>query len=142
MIRYSLICDAGHSFESWFRDSAGFEKQAAEGRIACPFCESTKIARDVMAPNVAKSRDDASRDDVAREDVARELRVKLRELHDAVVAHTEDVGERFPEEARAMEDGDTERRAIRGRATFEEAKALLEEGIEILPIPGLPSDGN
>ena len=132
MIRYSLICDAGHNFESWFRDSAGFEKQAAEGRIACPFCESTKIARDVMAPNVAKP----------REDVSRELRVKLRELHDAVVAHTEDVGERFPEEARAMEDGDTERRAIRGRATFEEAKALLEEGIEILPIPGLPSDGN
>jgi hypothetical protein len=137
MIRYSLICDAGHNFESWFRDSASFEKQAAEGRIACPFCESTKIARDVMAPSVAKPRED-----VAREDVARELRLKLRELHDAVVAHTEDVGERFPEEARAMEDGDTERRAIRGRATFEEAKALLEEGIEILPIPGLPSDGN
>ena len=132
MIRYSLICDAGHSFESWFRDSAGFEKQAADGRIACPFCDSTKIARDVMAPNVAKQRDDSARD----------LRMKLRELHDKVIAHTEDVGDRFPEEARAMEDGDSERRAIRGHATFEEAKALLEEGIEILPIPSLPSDGN
>lgn len=132
MIRYSLICDAGHSFESWFRDSAGFEKQAADGRIACPFCDSTKIARDVMAPNIAKQRDGA----------ARELRAKLRELHDKVIAHTEDVGDRFPQEARAMEDGDSERRAIRGHATFEEAKALLEEGIEILPIPGLPSDGN
>jgi hypothetical protein len=132
MIRYSLICDAGHSFDSWFRDSAGFEKQAAEGQIACPFCDSTKISRDVMAPHIAKPRDDAAHD----------LRVKLRELHDTVVAHTEDVGDRFPEEARAMEDGETERRAIRGRATFEEAKALLEEGIEILPIPGLPSDSN
>jgi hypothetical protein len=132
MIRYSLICDAGHSFESWFRDSAGFEKQAAEGRVSCPFCDSTKIARDVMAPNIAKPRDGA----------ARELRAKLRELHDTVVANTEDVGDRFPDEARAMEDGETERRAIRGRATFEEAKALLEEGIEILPLPGLPGDGN
>ncbi|MBM3578681.1 MAG: DUF1178 family protein [Alphaproteobacteria bacterium] len=132
MIRYSLICDAGHNFESWFRDSASFDKQAADGRIACPFCESTKIARDVMAPNVAKQRDDSARD----------LRMKLRELHDTVVANTEDVGDRFPEEARAMEDGETERRAIRGRATFEEAKALLEEGIEILPLPGLPGDGN
>ena len=131
MIRYSLICDAGHSFESWFRDCASFEKQAAEGRIACPFCESTKIARDVMAPNVAK-----------RDGAARELRAKLRDLHDTVVAHTEDVGDRFSEEARAMEDGEAERRAIRGRATFEEAKALLEEGIEILPLPVLPSDGN
>ncbi len=132
MIRYSLICDAGHSFESWFRDSAGFEKQAAHGRIACPFCDSTKIARDVMAPNIAKQRDDSARD----------LRVKLRELHDKVITHTEDVGDRFPQEARAMEDGDSERRAIRGHATFEEAKALLEEGIEILLIPELPSDGN
>jgi hypothetical protein len=132
MIRYSLICDAGHSFESWFRDSAGFEKQAEDGRIACPFCESTKIARDVMAPNVAKPRDDSARD----------LRVKLRELHDTVIANTEDVGDRFPKEARAIEDGETERRAIRGHATFEEAKALLEEGIEILPLPGLPNDGN
>ncbi len=132
MIRYSLICDAGHSFDSWFRDSAGFEKQAAEGRISCPFCDSTKIARDVMAPNVAKQRDDA----------AGELRAKLRELHDTVIAHTEDVGDRFPQEARAIEDGETERRPIRGHATFEEAKALLEEGIEILPLPGLPNDGN
>jgi hypothetical protein len=132
MIRYSLICDAGHNFESWFRDSASFDKQAAEGRIACPFCESTKVTRDVMAPNVAKQRDDSARD----------LRMKLRELHETVVANTEDVGDRFPEEARAMEDGEAARRAIRGRATFEEAKALLEEGIEILPLPGLPGDGN
>ncbi|MFO1104393.1 MAG: DUF1178 family protein [Methylocystis sp.] len=137
MIRYSLICDAGHSFDSWFRDSSGFDKQAAEGRVSCPFCDSTKIARDVMAPNVAKHRDGAARDGDGRE-----LRMKLRELHDTVVAHTEDVGDRFPDEARAMEDGETERRAIRGRATFEEAKALLEEGIEILPLPGLPGDGN
>ncbi len=132
MIHYSLICDDGHRFESWFRDSATFEKQAAKDLISCPFCHSTKIARDVMAPNIARGRDDAPR----------KLRAKLRELHETVVANTEDVGDRFPEEARAMEDGETERRAIRGRATFEEAKALLEEGIEILPLPGLPSDGN
>jgi hypothetical protein len=132
MIHYSLICDGGHSFESWFRDSATFEKQAAKDLVSCPICHSTKIARDVMAPNIARGRDDAPR----------KLRAKLRELHDTVIAQTEDVGERFPQEARAIEDGEAERRAIRGRATFEEAKALLEDGIEILPIPGLPNDGN
>ena len=64
----------------------------------------------------------------------------IRQLHDNVAAVTEDVGERFPQEARAIEDGEVQRRPIRGRATFEEAKALLEDGIEILPIPELPGD--
>ncbi|MEF3367426.1 DUF1178 family protein [Methylocystis sp. 9N] len=132
MIHYSLICDAGHSFDGWFRDSATFEAQAADGRIACPFCDSTGISRDVMAPSVARPRDKA----------AKKLRAKLRELHEEVVTQTEDVGERFPQEARAIEEGAAKRRAIRGHATFEEAKALLEEGIEILPLPGLPNDGN
>jgi len=85
-----------------------------------------------MAPHVARETDQE----------ARNMRAAIRDLHDRLIAGTEDVGERFPQEARKMEDGDIERRPIRGRASFQEAKALLEDGIEILPIPELPSDGN
>jgi len=133
MMHYALVCDEGHDFDGWFRDSATFEQQCAGHMIACPFCASTKVSRGVMAPRVARS---------GRGDDADRLREMIRELREKVVAGTEDVGDRFPDEARAIEDGDAARRPIRGRATFEEAKALLEDGIEILPVPGLPNDGN
>lgn len=132
MIHYALVCDDGHGFDSWFRDSATFEMQSARGLISCPFCHSTKVGRGVMAPHVARG----------READAEKMRAMIRELHEKVIAATEDVGERFPDEARKIEEGESERRPIRGRATFEEAKALLEDGIEILPLPGLPNDGN
>lgn len=131
MIRYSLVCDDGHGFEGWFRDSETFESQASRGLVACPFCGSTRASRGVMAPHVAR----AGGVDAAK------LRAALREMRDKMIAGSEDVGDRFPDEARKIEDGEAESRAIRGRATFEEAKALLDEGIEILPIPILPGDG-
>ncbi|WP_442756289.1 DUF1178 family protein [Methylocystis sp. JAN1] len=133
MIHYMLVCDDGHHFDGWFRDSASFESQCAQRQIACPFCASAGVSRGVMAPHVARS---------GHADDAERLRSMIRDLREKVVAGAEDVGERFPEEARAIEEGDAERRPIRGRATFEEAKALLEDGIEILPVPGLPNDGN
>lgn len=133
MIHYALVCDDGHDFDGWFRDSKTFDDQCAQGQIVCPFCASTHVSRGVMAPHVARSDREA---DIKR------LRGMARQLRDTLVAETEDVGARFPEEARAIEDGDAVRRPIRGRATFEEAKALLEDGIEILPIPELPNDGN
>jgi hypothetical protein len=132
-MRYALVCDEGHHFDGWFRDSETFEAQCAQRLVSCPFCASTSVTRDVMAPHVARS---------GREDDADRLRAMIRELREKVVSGTEDVGDRFPEEARAIEDGDAKRRPIRGRATFKEAKALLEDGIEILPIPGPLNDGN
>lgn len=132
MIHYTLVCDDGHDFEGWFRDSEAFESQAAQGLISCLLCGSTKISRGVMAPHVSR----------AGEIDAAKLRAALRDMRDKMIKDSEDVGDRFPDEARKIEDGEAERRAIRGRATFEEAKALLDEGIEILPIPALPGEGN
>jgi hypothetical protein len=131
MIHYTLVCDAGHDFDGWFRDSEAFESQSSQRLVSCPFCSSTNVTRGVMAPHVARG---------GKEEEAARLRSMIQQLHDKVVATTEDVGGRFPQEARAIEDGDAERRPIRGRATFEEAKALLEDGIEILTIPELPGD--
>lgn len=131
MIHYALVCDEGHNFDGWFRDSETFEAQSSRRLVSCPFCSSTNIGRAVMAPHVARA---------DREDDATRLRSMIRKLRDKVVADTEDVGERFPQEARAIDEGNSEPRPIRGRATFEEAKALLEDGIEILPVPELPGD--
>ena len=159
MIHYSLVCDAAHEFDGWFRDSATFDAQASSGVVVCPYCHSTKIAKAVMAPHVARkffSR--ASVEEERQPSCARgqdesqpvallderhaQLRAMIRELRESIVASTEDVGERFPSEARKIQDGEAEPRPIRGRASLAEAKSLLEDGIEILPFPGLPGEGN
>ena len=132
MIHYRLVCDAGHDFESWFKNSQTFETQAHKGLINCPYCQSTKVTRGVMAPHVAKTHDTQGK----------KLRELVTELRNKLIEGTDDVGDQFPVEARKMEDGEVKARPIRGRATFEEAKALLEEGIQILPIPDAPSEGN
>jgi hypothetical protein len=151
VILYSLICIDGHEFESWFRDSDAYDQQIETGLVCCPFCRSTSISKAVMAPNVLRS-DRARPHMVADAPKSRRaafldeqhapLRAMIRELREKIVETTEDVGEKFPEEARKIQDGEAEQRSIRGRASLEEAKALLEDGIEILPIPGLPGDGN
>ncbi len=133
MIHYALVCDEGHSFDGWFKDSEAFDAQCEQKLVSCPICASTNVSRGMMAPSIARG---------DRNDDAHRLREIVRELRDKVVIGTEDVGERFPQEVRDIEDGAAERRPIRGRATFEEAKALLEDGIEILPVPELPNEGN
>lgn len=157
MIHYALICHEGHEFEGWFRDSAAYDAQAAEGDVACPYCQSIQVGRAVMSPHVARRA--APRAGEACERRAAEpandlrsarllderhaqLRTMIRELRETIVASTEDVGARFPREAREIRDGDARPRPIRGRATLKEARSLLEEGIEIMPFPGPQGEGN
>ena len=163
MIHYSLVCDAAHEFDGWFRDSATFDAQASSGVVVCPYCHSTNIAKAVMAPHVARKffsrasvEEERQPSCARRQDEGQEesqpvallderhaqLRAMIRELRESIVSSTEDVGERFPSEARKIQDGDAEPRPIRGRASLAEAKSLLEDGIEILPFPGLPGEGN
>ena len=160
MIKYALICEADHEFESWFPDSAAYDKQVKRGLVTCPVCDSAKISKAIMAPNVARKDKDrvviaADNDDTpsvpaapAPQNIAlldeqqQQLRGMIRELHEKIVANTDDVGENFPEEARKMHDGETPARSIRGKASFEEARELLEDGIPVLPIPDLPEERN
>ena len=161
MIRYALVCDKGHDFESWFADSAAYDKQAKRKLIACPHCGSTKVDKAIMAPRLAGSRKDAAPIEAPAEAVAavpektpekapvamispqeRELRTKLKELRDHLTQNADNVGPKFPEEARKMHYGETEHRSIYGEATPEDAKALAEEGIEFHPLPILPDERN
>jgi len=164
MIRYALHCRNGHDFESWFPNSAAFDKQAKRGLVECPVCGSAKVEKAIMAPRLGRS-DDAPRPDAAapvptpipvappaasqpmtpvmalspRE---RELRQKLKELRDHVTKNSHYVGGQFAEEARKIHYGETEHRSIYGEASPDEAKELHDEGIEFHPLPVLPDDKN
>ena len=158
MIRYNLRCDRGHSFESWFQSSAAYESQEKRKLVNCPSCGSAKVERAIMAPQIVskKGRERAETRPVAAvtTEVAtspstplmmaqeRELRAKIKELRDHIVKNADNVGERFPNEARKMHYGDIEHRPIYGEASPEEARSLIDEGVEVSPLPVLPDDRN
>ena len=148
MIRYTLCCQAGHTFESWFNSSTAFDRQAARGLVACPMCGSAKVEKAIMAPALSGGREARAPAEpektpvaiVSKEEV--ELRKKLKELRDHIVKSADYVGEKFPEEARRMHYGEIEHRSIYGEASPESAKSLAEEGIEFHPLPRLPDERN
>jgi hypothetical protein len=155
MIRYALQCDRGHAFESWFQNSSAYETQVKRKLVSCPGCGSAKIEKAIMAPQiVSKKARVAEKAPAATTDVAapastsllmseeREIRAKLKELRDHIVKSADNVGERFPNEARKMHYGDIEHRPIYGEASSDEARALIEEGVEVTPLPILPDDRN
>ncbi|QLP97004.1 MAG: DUF1178 family protein [Rhodoblastus sp.] len=138
MIRYALACAAGHGFESWFGDSEAFEAQRARGLVECPFCGSKSVEKQIMTPALARADDDP----VGADSRAAQIRARVRALRAEIEEKTEDVGRRFPDEARRIHHGDAPERAIRGQASPREALELLEEGVPVLPVPALPDDGN
>ncbi len=152
MIRYALRCERGHEFESWFQSSSAYDSQHKRGLVACPTCDSTKVEKAIMAPRItrkgktqaqpiaAATGEESSSLVMAPQE--RELITKLKELRDHVLKNADNVGEKFPDEARKMHYGDIEHRAIYGEASAEEAKALVDEGIEVAPLPILPDDRN
>jgi hypothetical protein len=142
LIRYSLTCDNAHEFEGWFSEGADFDRQVATGFLTCPVCHSAAISKLLMAPSVSTARKKDEMQTLAMDAMRREALEKLKEAVAAVKANSEDVGTQFPEEARKIHYGEADARGIIGQATFDEAQALLEEGIEIAAIPVLPEDVN
>ena len=152
MIRFALTCGHGHDFEGWFRDGDGFEELQRQGLVECTICGSTSVEKSIMAPRVARTdlAVSASQQDwvAANEPAALlspqelELRQRLHELRAQLTDGAEDVGASFAEEARQIHFGEKEHRKIFGRATFEEARDLIEDGIGILPLPPGPDDRN
>ncbi|MDE2330608.1 MAG: DUF1178 family protein, partial [Bradyrhizobium sp.] len=153
MIHYNLRCERGHAFESWFQSSAAYEQQEKRKLVNCPVCGSAKVERGIMAPQIVskKGRDIVEPSPAAAIPAAaapasapllmaqeRELRAKLKELRDHILSSSDNVGERFPNEARKMHYGDIEHRPIYGEASPDEARALMEEGVEVSTLPLLP----
>src|SRR4026207_285722 len=160
MIRYALICQQGHEFEGWFQDSTAYDKQAKRGLVSCPHCGSAKVDKAIMAPRLSATAKRWSKTIEPRATAPeagrapapapvamispqeQEIRAKLKELRDHLTKNADNVGAKFPEEARKMHYGEIEHRSIYGVASPEEAKELSEEGIEFHPLPSLPDERN
>lgn len=140
MINYSLRCEQEHGFEAWFASSEDFDRQQADGLVTCPYCGSKNVTKTLMAPNVATGRQKEKTQAVAMDTMRRDMIEKIKDAVKEIRANAEDVGERFPEEARKIHYGETEARGIIGQASPDEAQALTEEGIEIAPLPVFPED--
>lgn len=131
MIVYSLACAEGHGFEGWFKDSAAYDAQAAGGKLVCPICNSHKVAKAPMAPAVSGTK---SKGAPAPQEL-RKMRQFVSGLRKYVEENAENVGRKFSEEARKIHYGETEERPIYGEATATEARELVEEGVEVAPLP-------
>lgn len=155
MIRYQLRCDADHDFESWFRDSAAYEGQREKKLVACPVCGSAKVEKAIMAPALgrgtkkssgepapAPAAPDALQPVALMSEKERELRDMLRAVREHVVKNSDYVGEDFATVARQMHEGEVEKRSIYGEASAEEVKSLIEDEIEVHPLPTLPDERN
>lgn len=139
MIRFSLHCDKDHEFEGWFSSSKDFDGQSERGLVECPICGSRQIGKSLMAPAVAISKDAPARP-LAMDPEKREMMRKLRDMVQVVKQNSEDVGDRFADEARKIHHGEAEARGIIGKASTDDAKSLIEDGIEIAPLPEFPDD--
>lgn len=159
MILYSLFCAQDHTFESWFRDSAAYDEQKARGLISCPVCGSDKVEKALMAPALgagARKRDEAPVPPEARtappeapsqpvalvSEKEQAFRAALRAMREQVMKNADYVGEDFASLARQMHEGEVEQRSIYGEASVEEVRSLLDDEIEVLPLPSLPDERN
>lgn len=172
MIRYSLVCDARHAFEGWFRNSGDFDAQLARQLVTCPVCGSAKVEKSLMAPAVSTSRSKEVRGIVPavqphdREEPSatpppksadtslrpsalfpgdlrqKEIVEAFRQARARIIESSENVGTGFADEARKIHYGEAEERSIYGETTPKDAVDLLEEGIPVMPLPELPEDKN
>ena len=165
MIRYALVCSQDHEFDGWFRSAADFDRQVADGLVSCAVCGRTDVQRALMAPSVLKGRPRGIADQVDTALAApvpatvaapsepgpvavmadpqqKAMLDALVELKRRITASADYVGDKFAEEARKIHYGEAPERGIYGQTTGEEARALIEEGIEVHPLPILPDERN
>jgi hypothetical protein len=147
MIQFTLRCGKGHRFDSWFGSAAAYGRLAEDGRLRCPTCGDGDVAKAPMAPRVRPGRGDAPEalpkaGVPASPDLASAMPPKLRAaietMRRRIEATTEDVGRAFARQARAMHLGDIPDRPIRGEASADEVRGLIEDDVPVSPVPSLP----
>jgi hypothetical protein len=146
MIHYDLICKNGHVFDGWFSGSSAYDEQRKSGSVTCPLCSTSDIDKQLMTPGIARksSQKVETRNPMvaAGDPRVKKLMQKMRELRQYVESTADYVGDRFAEEARRIHYKEAEERGIYGETTAEDARALVEEGIDVHPLPPLPEDHN
>ncbi|MBU2937054.1 MULTISPECIES: DUF1178 family protein [Pacificibacter] len=159
MIRYTLKCSEDHSFESWFASATAFETLQAAGQLSCPHCGSDHVTKSLMTPRVSTARKSAASPESdetqastvqtspqrhkdaqmpSEQPTAKDAEATLTAMRDHIEKNADYVGTDFTTQARAMNDGEAPERSIYGEAKFEDAKAMIEDGLPIVPLPFLP----
>ena len=136
MIKYALTCANDHSFESWFQSADAFDTLHARGLVSCAVCGVSEVSKSVMAPRIGKSTEEPDRPLSAPASTAEQA---VREMRAQIEANSEHVGRNFASEARAMHNGEVPERSIYGEAKLQDAKALIEDGIPVAPLPFMPT---
>jgi len=154
MIVFDLACPSAHVFEIWFGSTADYEGQKARGLIVCPYCGSSEVEKAVMAPRVAAKSNQRSEAvqlpaptpspptseatpmaSMPSPEAFKTMVKAMAEVQAKMLEGSDYVGSRFADEARAMHLGETDHRPIHGQTTVAEAKALIEEGVPVAPLP-------
>lgn len=140
MIVFDLRCGAAsHVFEAWFGSSADYEDQRTRKLISCPFCGDNEVTKAVMAPSVGLKGNRSTGENVAlatrAPDETKAVLEALARVQAKTLQGSDWVGKDFAEQARAMHLGEREQRSIHGQATLEQAKALVEDGVDVSPLP-------
>lgn len=142
-----LHCEHQHVFEGWFAGEDDYDGQRASGLLRCPVCDSAHVEKMLSAPRLnlgrgaelpTTSSTQAGESGVPATSAPPALQAQVLRAMRELMSRAEDVGDRFADEARAMHHGDIEQRSIRGRTSVEEARELIQEGVDILPLPDLP----
>ena len=133
MIVFDLRCaPQGHVFEAWFGSTADYEAQQARGLVSCPICGAAEVEKAPMAPQVGAK---ANRSDAPSPQAMKAMLAEMASLQKKLLETSDNVGDRFPDEARAIHLGEVEARAIHGRASRADAEGLIEDGIPVSPLP-------
>jgi hypothetical protein len=133
MIRYALLCEHDHEFEGWFGASADFDDQQARGLVECPVCASKAVRKAIMAPAVSGTKKKGQ--DIAPTQTQAMMMEAMGRIRRHVEENFDDVGDTFAKEARAIHEGRSEDRGIYGQATSKEVRELVEDGVQIAPLP-------
>lgn len=160
MIKFTLVCEDAHDFETWFANGAAYDTQVKRGLVTCPVCNSTRVTKAIMTPALVTRGRKAPADPAAPaaegapvvepppqpvallDERQQMLRAMMQHVRAKIIENSDDVGKRFPQEARRMHEGEIPTRSIRGEASADDARALVEDGIEILPLPPAPEEWN
>jgi hypothetical protein len=134
MIKYALSCDHDHAFEGWFGSSSDYDDQAARGLLECPLCASKTVRKQIMAPAVAGTKAQKAAPEPSAQ-MREMMMTAMGEVRRQVEENFDYVGDRFAKEARDIHDGKSEDRGIYGEASPKEVKALIEDGVQIAPLP-------
>lgn len=141
MIHYSLVCDRSHKFDGWFASADAYDGQKTRGLVTCPICLTTSVDKALMTPSVSRSGSEKVSLSIGHPE-HQQLRDAMLALKNKVTSEADYVGDKFAEEARKIHFKEVDARGIYGEATKEEVAALIDEGVDFMPLPNIPEEHN